>query len=349
MKTKNISKEKKTKINTYFILWTIIAGVSSLIVFAIIYFILNINMDVISRFQHHPGTVILLIILIEFLISIIMTIVIGNPVVRSMNEIDNVILAVSEGDYKVRISETKALKNIKHNFNKMIAELDSVEILKSDFINNFSHELKTPLVSIKGYAEELKRDDISLEDKNKYLDIIIEESKRLTALSTNILNISKIEKQEIITNLKKVNIGEQIRKTLLMFYKQIEDNNITLDLDIDDCYALVNEDLMQQVWINLIENALKFNKENGSIAIKVKEEIGYISSTFQDSGIGIDSEDLKHIYDKFYTTSSKEGISGNGLGLALTKKILDLHDAQIDVLSQKDKGTIFTIKLHKNI
>lgn len=299
-----------------------------------------------EQIKNSPMTVIMILLVAQLIISGIMTIIIGNPVIRGMDDIEKTMEEVSSGNYKVRIKETKALKEIKHNFNKMIAELQSVEILRSDFINNFSHELKTPVVSIKGYAEELKRDDIKETERKKYLDIIIDESNRLASLSTNILNLSKVEKQEIVTNKSKVNIGEQIRKVLLMEYKKIEKNNIELDLDIDDCYAIVNEDLMEQVWINLIENAIKFNKENGKIIITVKESNGKIKCIVKDSGIGIEKENIKHIYDKFYTTSEKNGQSGNGLGLTLTKKIIALHNASMEVKSEKNKGTEFIILLN---
>ena len=336
----NVSK--KLKINTYFIIWTFISSISSFIVFGIIYLILNINIDMSQKIQNNPMTAIIILVIAQLIISGLMTIIIGNPVIHVMDEIEKVITEVTNGNYKARIKETKALKELKHNFNKMISELDSVEILRSDFINNFSHELKTPVVSIKGYAEELKRDDINGKEKEKYLNIIIEESNRLASLSTNILNLSKIERQEIVTNKIKVNIGEQIRKVVLMEYKKIEKNNIDLDLDIDDCYSIVNEDLIEHVWINIIENAIKFNKENGKIIIKVKKEQEKIKISIKDTGIGIEPEKINHIYDKFYTTSETKG---NGLGLALTKKIINLHNASINVKSKKNKGTEFVILL----
>lgn len=344
MKNKNITK--KLKINTYFIIWTLISSLSSLVVFGIIYFILNINIDMSDKIKSSPMTAIIILIITQLIISWLMTIIIGNPVIRGMNDIEKVIDEVSNGNYKSRVKETKILKEIKHNFNKMISELDSVEILRSDFVNNFSHELKTPIVSIKGYAEELKKDDLTEEEKEKYLDVIIEESDRLSSLSTNILNLSKIEKQEIVSNKNKINIGEQIRKVILMEYKKIEKNNLEIDVDIDDCYSIVNEDLMEQVWINLIENAIKFNKKNGKIFVKVKKVNDKITISIKDTGVGIDEDKINRIFDKFYTTSEKNGKLGNGLGLALTKKILNLHNGSIEANSKLNKGTEFIILLN---
>lgn len=276
-----------------------------------------------------------------------MTIVIGNPIIKVMDELEKILKEITNGNYKVRLKDTKYLKEMNKNFNKMVAELDSVEILRSDFINNFSHELKTPLVSIKGYAEELKRGDLTEEEKNKYLDIIITEANRLTSLSTNILNLSKIEKQEILTDTKKVNIGESVRQVVLMELKKIEKKNISLNLEIDDCYSLVNEGMMEQVFINIIENSIKFTDANGKISIKVYEDKDKVKIKINDNGKGIAKENLDHIFDKFYTTKDKNNNIGNGLGLALTKKIIDLHGGKIAVNSEKDKYSEFIISLKK--
>ena len=333
------------KIHTYFIIWTLISSVFSLLVFAAVYFILNLNMNLIEQIEANPLFAIIILVIAELVISVIMTIIIGNPAIKVLDDIEKVVREVSNGNYKGRIKESGVLKDVKHNFNKMVSELDSVEILRSDFVNNFSHELKTPIVSIKGYAEELKRDDLTKEEEENYLNIIIDESNRLTSLSTNILNLSKIEKQEIVTNKKKVNIGEQIRKVVLIEYKKIEQKEIELDLDIDDCYSIVNEDLMEQVWINLIENAIKFTNSKGKITIKVKKEEKNIRCIIQDNGIGMNPDHIGHIYDKFYTTSKEIGQNGNGLGLALTKKIIELHNFSIHVDSKEHKGTKFEILL----
>ena len=200
---------KKNKIHTYFVIWSLIVLFSSIIVsgVVIITIILSLNINILDMLKEKPFISIFILIITEVLVGIIMTIAIGNPIIKIMDELEKILKEITNGNYKVRLKDTKYLKEMNKNFNKMVAELDSVEILRSDFINNFSHELKTPLVSIKGYAEELKRGDLTKEEKDKYLDIIITEANRLTSLSTNILNLSKIEKQEILTDTKKVNIG----------------------------------------------------------------------------------------------------------------------------------------------
>ena len=292
---------KKNKIHTYFIIWTFITFISSIGVVFLILLLLNLNFNFLDIIYNHPIVFMIALLIMLFIIGSIMTIIIGNPVLKIIEELSSVLNEVSNGNYKARLKPTKALKELNNNFNKMIAELDSVEILRSDFVNNFSHEFKTPIVSIKGFAEELKRNDLTEEEKQKYLDIIINEANRLTELSTNILNLSKIEKQEIITDKKKVNIGEQIRKVILMEMKKIESKQLNLNLDINDCFAIVNEDLLEQVWINLVENAIKYNKEKGEIFISVNQDKKNIIVQIKDNGIGISKENLGHIFNKFYS------------------------------------------------
>lgn len=340
---------KKNKIHTYFVIWSLIVLFSSIIVsgVVIITIILSLNINILDMLKEKPFISIFILIVTEVLVGIIMTIAIGNPIIKIMDELEKILKEITNGNYKVRLKDTKYLKEMNKNFNKMVAELDSVEILRSDFINNFSHELKTPLVSIKGYAEELKRGDLTKEEKDKYLDIIITEANRLTSLSTNILNLSKIEKQEILTDTKKVNIGESVRQVVLMELKKIEKKNLSLDLEIDDCYSLVNEGMMEQVFINIIENSIKFTDANGKISIKVYEDKDKVKIKINDNGKGIEKENIDHIFDKFYTTKDKNNNIGNGLGLALAKKIIDLHGGKIAVNSEKNKYSEFIISLKK--
>ena len=156
-----------------------------------------------------------------------------------------------------------------------------------------------------------------------------------------------VQKNALLENLyhKPLLTVDGIYETL-MEYKKIEKNNLEIDVDIDDCYSIVNEDLMEQVWINLIENAIKFNKKNGKIFVKVKKVNDKITISIKDTGVGIDEDKINRIFDKFYTTSEKNGKSGNGLGLALTKKILNLHNGSIEANSKLNKGTEFIILLN---
>ena len=258
---------------------------ASILVVVIIFFILNLNIDIAEFMNNHTFVTTGILLVVPLVIGTVITILIGNPVLKIMKNLSKAINEISNGNYKVRLPETNPLKELNQNFNKMVSELDSVEILRDDFVNNFSHEFKTPIVSIKGFAEELKRNDLTEEERIKYLDIIIEESNRLAELSTNILNLSKIEKQTILTDKVKVNIGEQIRKVILVEMKKIEHKNIELNLEIDDVNAIVNEGLMEQVWINIIENAIKYSNQNGMLDISVKNNGEEIIVKIKDNGM----------------------------------------------------------------
>lgn len=223
--------------------------------------------------------------------------------------------------------------------------MGGIEVLRTDFINNFSHEFKTPIISIKGFAEILKDDDLSKEEKNEYLDIIIEESKRLSSLATNVLNLSKIETQVILNDIQRFNIGEQIRQSILLLDSKFQAKNILLDINIEDCYINGNKEMLNQVWVNLLDNAIKFNSKNGIVSINMKKEEGNIFINITDTGVGIESESIPKIFDKFYQGDISHATHGNGLGLTIVKKIIKLHGGTIECDSIVSKGTKFTIIL----
>ena len=254
---------------------------------------------------------------------------------------------LSRGDFSARLNINKPpeFKILSKNFNAMAKELGGIEVLRTDFINNFSHEFKTPIISIKGFAEILKDDDLSKEEKNEYLDIIIEESKRLSSLATNVLNLSKIETQVILNDIQRFNIGEQIRQSILLLDSKFQAKNILLDINIEDCYINGNKEMLNQVWVNLLDNAIKFNSKNGIVSINMKKEEGNIFINITDTGVGIESASIPKIFDKFYQGDISHATHGNGLGLTIVKKIIKLHGGTIECDSIVSKGTKFTIIL----
>lgn len=229
----------------------------------------------------------------------------------------------------------------------MTQQLASIELFKNDFINNFSHEFKTPISSIIGFAEELERDDITKEERKLYLSIIISESKRLANLSSNILLLTKLENQMIITNKKTFSLDEQIRNTILMMQDDWKSKNVNLELSLEAVEYYGNPELIKQIWINLINNAIKFTDENGTIKINLKTDDTKIIVVIEDNGIGMEPEIIKHIFDKFYQGDASRATKGKGLGLSLVKKIVDLSKGTIEVKSKIDQGTTFTIYLDK--
>lgn len=281
------------------------------------------------------------------LIGIIVSVCSSKAVLKSIKEFIEATEKLSRGDFSARLNvkQPPQFRILSKNFNIMAEELGSIEVLRTDFINNFSHEFKTPIISIKGFAEILKDDDLSKEERNEYLDIIIEESKRLTSLATNVLNLSKIETQAILKEKQMFNIGEQIRQSILLLDSKLQSKNISLDINIEDCNIYANKEMLNQVWLNLLDNAIKFNNENGLVSVNMKKKEKEILITIIDSGIGISKEVVSKVFDKFYQEDTSHSTKGNGLGLTIVKKIIELHGGTIECESIVSKGTKFTIIL----
>ena len=281
------------------------------------------------------------------LIGVVVSACSSRAVLKNVREFIEATDKLSRGDFSARLNIRKPpeFRILSKNFNTMAEELGSIEVLRTDFINNFSHEFKTPIISIKGFAEILKDDDLSKEERNEYLDIIIEESKRLTSLATNVLNLSKIETQAILKEKQMFNIGEQIRQSILLLDSKFQSKNISLDINIEDCNIYANKKMLNQVWLNLLYNAIKFNNENGLVSVNMKKKEKEILITIIDSGIGISKEVVSKIFDKFYQEDTSHSTKGNGLGLTIVKKIIELHGGTIECESIVSKGTKFTIIL----
>lgn len=290
-----------------------------------------------------PTVTILSCIIIGTIVSAFLSKKILKNIVKFIDAIEK----VSRGDFTARLELESPLefKYLSKNFNLMVEELQGIEVLRTDFINNFSHEFKTPIISIKGFAEILKDGDITQDERNEYLDIIIAEANRLSSLSTNVLNLSKIENQVILQDTQYFNIAEQIRESILLLVPKVEDKNITLDINVEDCIINGNKEMLNQVWVNLFDNAIKFNKKNGIISIKLIENNNNIYITVLDSGSGIKKEAIPKIFDKFYQEDISHSTNGNGLGLAIVKKIIYLHGGKITCNSMKGRGTKFNIIL----
>ncbi|ASA21579.1 HAMP domain-containing sensor histidine kinase [Paenibacillus donghaensis] len=251
------------------------------------------------------------------------------------------------GDFSMRLllKSPPEFKILSENFNRMAEELGGIEILRSDFVNNFSHEFKTPIVSIKGFAEILKHDDLPKEERDEYLDIIIEESARLASLASNVLELSKIETQMILTNKQRFNVGEQLRQCVLLLAAKLEKKNLSIKVNVQDDHISGNKELINQVWLNLLDNAIKFTPENGIIEVGMKRNEDTIDILFRDNGSGISAEALPRIFDKFYQQDTSHSTAGNGLGLAIVSKIIHLHAGTIVCDSKPLQGTSFIISI----
>lgn len=284
--------------------------------------------------------------LVSILIGTFLSILFSKAPLQPFREIMEATDRIAAGDYNVRIhlKGPEELRTLSNKFNHMAAEIGSVEMLRTDFVNNFFHEFKTPIVSIRGFAKALKRDNLSQEEQEEYLDIIISESDMLSELSQNVLYLSKIETQTILTNKKNYNISEQIRLVVALLYHKFSEKQLEIVFDNDEFYVEANEEMMKQVWINLLDNAIKFSPVKGSIEIGMKQTTNHLSIKISNQCEEMSAETTEHIFDKFYQGDLSHSTAGNGLGLAIVKKIIDLHNGNISVHSS-DNGSIFEILL----
>ncbi|MDR0751512.1 MAG: HAMP domain-containing histidine kinase [Christensenellaceae bacterium] len=268
-------------------------------------------------------------------------------IIKPLTKLAVALSMVKNGDYSVRLPVDKHKKfvNISKDFNEMVSKLSEVETLRDDFITNFTHEFKTPIVSMRGFAKLLKKGNLSSEDQIEYLDIIIDESERLTQLATNILLLSKIDRQSEKFAKKEFSLDEQLRQCVLLLEQRWSAKNINLEATLDEFAIIAIEDLLHQVWYNLIGNAIKFTPENGTILVTLKSNMGAAVVTVSDTGCGMDAKTQKRIFDKFFQGDRSHTTEGNGLGLTITKKIIHLHGGLITVRSDEGKGTTFTIVL----
>jgi signal transduction histidine kinase len=255
--------------------------------------------------------------------------------------------AVSKGDFSIKVIQQSddEIGTLAKNFNLMTEELNNMEYLRKDFISSVSHEFKTPIASIKGFAELLQNKNLSDEEFRTYTNIIIEETKRLSHLSSNMMRLSKLDHQRIPESVKTFSLDEQIRKTLVLLEEKWTSKNLTLEIDLDQISYTGDEALIQHIWLNLIENAIKFSKEEGQIFINAKKFTNHIYVEIKDEGIGISNQDQARIFEKFFQADLSHSKEGSGLGLAIVKKIVEICRGEIQFASGLGRGTTFKVHL----
>ena len=271
-------------------------------------------------------------------------------IIRASKPYLNALQKVAEGDFSVRIEDSAVFANlnIAKNFNYMVSQLDSVETLRENFVSDFSHEFKTPIVSIAGFAKLLKDPSLNAEQRNEYLDVIIDESNRLVELSESVLLLNRLESQEVVK--EKYQLDEQMRQCVLLFEEQCVSKGIELNVDLQD-HVIINSNykLLSQVIVNLLSNAVKFTESGGSISVGCKTKGLNVILTVKDTGCGMDEETKSNIFNKFFQGDTSHTTPGNGLGLSIVKKIVDMLDGQIFVESKVGEGSTFTVLLLKGV
>ncbi len=275
------------------------------------------------------------------------TALLSRWMVKPVRNLIEAIEDVAKGDFSVTVkgSNIPELESLAASFNKMARELAGIEMLRLDFINNFSHEFKTPIVSIKGFAKLLKEGGLTGDEAQEYLDIIIQESQRLADLSTNVLNLSKVETTEIISEKEVYALDEQIRRAILILEPKWSAKNLSVDVDLESITIYNNASLLQQIWVNLLDNAIKFTDNGGELQVSLRRINSSLRFCLRDNGQGMDEETKQHIFDKFYQGDTSHAITGNGLGLTLVEKIVALCSGHLEVESSPGKGSSFTVFL----
>lgn len=323
--------------------------VAGAIVYVLFYFdILVEGENYLTDVRH----IILYMSLLSMIVGWVIAILTSRVPLIPLNRIATQLQRLAKGDFKARLffgaplGKHPTMIELSESFNLMAEELENTELLRSDFINNFSHEFKTPIVSIAGFAKLLKKDNLTEEQRREYLDIIEEESLRLSYMAMNVLNLTKIENQAILTDISSFNLSEQIRTSVLLLENRWIKKQIEFSLEFDEVVIEANEELLKQVWINLIDNAIKFSLECGVIEVKIIEKKNRYAVSVMNEGIEIPVESRKKIFNKFYQCDESHATEGNGVGLAIVSRIVKLHKGTIFVGCKEGKTT-FMVELPK--
>lgn len=259
-----------------------------------------------------------------------------------------------KGDLSARVEPFRSIGKadgfdiITDYFNRMAEELGGLETLRTDFISNVSHELKTPLTVIQNYSTMLQSPELPEEQRIEYAKAITESSRRLAALITNILKLNRLENQQIYPTVKRYNLGEQLAQCLLDFESTWEKKEIEIDTDIaEEVFVESDDELLSLVWSNLFSNAFKFTEPMGKVCLTLKTESNFAVVAVTDTGCGISPETGKHIFEKFYQGDTSHAMQGNGLGLALVKRVMDIVGGKIEVHSKAGEGSTFTVRIRR--
>ena len=258
--------------------------------------------------------------------------------------------AVAGGDYSVRLKTDKhqLLDDLCEDFNRMTEELQSVRTLREDFVNSYSHEFKTPITAIKGFAELLSEPDLTEEERQQYLRIIQDESARLAELTNRTLLLTKLQSQRFLPDQTTFSLDEQIRRCASLCAHSWEEKHLTFSAELESVDCTSNEELLRQVWINLLNNAIRYTPPGGEIGVELRRVGGEAVVRVWDTGMGMTPEVLSHIFEKYYQGAAEDKKHGLGLGLSIVHRIIELTEGRIEVDSQPQQGSSFTVYLPLN-
>lgn len=353
-------------LENYFAIIAIIPGFLSIMAYELLAFIIHL---IYPNNTYEPVNGLGILIPMALLMELF-TFFFTRSLRKKINHLTDAIEKVAHGDFSIALNEKKAapFQDVYMNFNQMAEDLQSVETLRTDFINDFSHEFKTPIASIGGFAKLLLDTEVSEEERKEYLQIIAEESDRLTHLAEQTMMMSKLDSQKEMKNKEAFSLDEQIRKVVILLQKSWSEKNLRLDIDLEKLPYFGNPAMMEHIWINLLNNAVKFTPKGGTIQITgknikdgstvtavakknphrsshAKNSDQWLQITITDSGTGMTEEQCRRIFQKYYQADTSHSGKGLGLGLSIVHRIIELCHGTIHVTSKKGEGSSFTVTL----
>jgi len=344
-------KKKKRKLNYFFLLHLVALSFLIIILSAIIAIYLNGRSSLDSK-----RTSVIMFFLWITVTTIAANLILYHKMRRVFHAVERLSEAtdeVAKGNFNLKVEpevrlHIEEIEDMYDSFNQMVHELGTIETLRNDFVSNVSHEMKTPISAIDGYATLLQDETLSPEERKQHVESILYNCRRLTALTGNILMLSRLDNGTMIPKKEPFRLDEQIRKVVLSMEEAWTEKELELDIEMDPVTYTGDEDLLYHIWTNLIGNAVKFSNRGGLLQIRMEENpsnTGVVCVTIRDTGIGISSEQMAHMYDKFYQGDTSHSKEGNGLGLALVRQITNLLHISISANSKRGQGTTFILEL----
>lgn len=294
----------------------------------------------------------ILILTVSAILGVLLSILIFRRYLEPLSRLMQATQAVAAGDYSARVEQRGAGGEVAEyirSFNKMAEELGSVELLRSDFVNTFSHEFKTPLISIRGFAKLLQSTELTPSQRQTYTDAIVRQSERLASMSTHILELTQYENTEIVSGKTVYSLDEQLRRCIHQQERGWLQKNLTVEGDLDPTDFYGNEELVEHIWSNLISNAIRFTPAGGQITVVLRKSAAEIAVSVSDTGIGMDEETRRHIFEKFYRAEPYPDRQGNGLGLSIVRRAVELCNGKVEVFSKLGNGSTFTVILPNTV
>ena len=343
-------KSRKTKLLPMLIIQSIAVILAALASFAFMTWLIADVFDIENTYAA-AGYEILGTLIIFIIIMVPINTVLYMKRNKELSILSENIRKVADGDYSVRIQykPSDTMAPIYEDFNKMCSELGSVQMLRNDFINSYSHEFRTPIASINGFASLLMEKEFPEQEQKKYLAIIADESERLSHLASSSILLSRLSSQQIVTDAIDYDLSEQIRQCSIMLSHAWTEKKIEFSGSFDVCPVHASRELMQHVWLNLLDNAVKYTPEGGEISVMARAEGDTVKVSISDTGKGMDRETLDHIFEPYFKGKTGYTAPGLGLGLAIVKRIIELSQGTITVLSEEGTGTTFTIMFPANV